>query len=417
MSRKKSDEKVEFRDASRHFNQLLTKEVRQTQGIFFTPQKARQNLFSVLATLGIQPKRILEPSFGTGEFILDALSLYPEATIIGVEKNEELFRSVTCTNVELHCADFTKWEGCMNTQQGNPASTQQDENRCDLIIGNPPYFVMDTIKEEKARYMSCMIGRPNIYVWFIYKCLTQHLKEDGYLAFIIPTSLCNSSYYQPMRKYISEHTTIRWMEVLNKPGFFETGQDTMLLVVQKNKHNSDYLFYGANGSIYMTPHYRELTELTQGATTLRELGVACKTGSVVWNQVKDKLTGEAQGNTLLIYAANIKGGVLHIGLPEGEKKQYVKLQKEPISGPVILLDRGYGNHYQFNAVLVEEKNFYAENHVNVIYVKEGSEEERREKLKRIMESFQEDRSGKFVEYFVGNGALSATEMETLFPIF
>jgi hypothetical protein len=31
------------------------------------------------------------------------------------------------------------------------------------------------------------------------------------LAFIIPTSLYNCSYYQPMRNYIQKHTTIKYV--------------------------------------------------------------------------------------------------------------------------------------------------------------------------------------------------------------
>jgi adenine-specific DNA-methyltransferase len=47
-----------------------------------------------------------------------------------------------------------------------------------------------------------MTGRGNIFVQFIYKCLTEHLKENGILAFVLPTSFYNCSYYSPCRNYI-----------------------------------------------------------------------------------------------------------------------------------------------------------------------------------------------------------------------
>ncbi len=84
---------TEFRETSKKFNSSLSKEERSQQGIFFTPKKARDVLFSKLAELGVKPKNILEPSFGTGEFLLDARRIYPEANILGVEKNEALFNS------------------------------------------------------------------------------------------------------------------------------------------------------------------------------------------------------------------------------------------------------------------------------------------------------------------------------------
>ena len=86
---------TDFREASKKFNASLSKETRSEQGIFFTPKKARDVLFAKLADLQINPRRILEPSFGSGEFVLDARQIYPDSHIFGVEKNEELFKSVT----------------------------------------------------------------------------------------------------------------------------------------------------------------------------------------------------------------------------------------------------------------------------------------------------------------------------------
>jgi len=50
---------AEFRETSKHFNASLTKEERSEQGIYFTPKKARDVLFSGLADLGVRPRVIL----------------------------------------------------------------------------------------------------------------------------------------------------------------------------------------------------------------------------------------------------------------------------------------------------------------------------------------------------------------------
>jgi adenine-specific DNA-methyltransferase len=214
-----------FRGNSKALNKKLSKEVRAAQGIFFTPKKARDLLFQKLEEFGVAPKKILEPSFGSGEFLLDARRLDPGAELCGVEKNEEVFKSVTCTGTELVCGDFLTWVG-----------------KADLIIGNPPYFLMKTdhmsATEKKAfaqKNAACMTGRPNIYVSFLYKCLEEHLEDGGFLAFIVPTSLYNASYYQPMRDYIRSRCTIRWLETLDKPGFFDTAQETALIVLEKRE--------------------------------------------------------------------------------------------------------------------------------------------------------------------------------------
>jgi type I restriction-modification system DNA methylase subunit len=171
---------TEFRDNSLQFHKSLSKEERGEQGIFFTPKKVRDTLFSELSSLGVSPKIVLEPSFGSGEFLLDAKRIWPSAKIIGVEKNEKLFKSVKCPGAELICDDFLNWSGS-----------------ADLVIGNPPYFVIPTDSmstvEKKAFSKAnavCMTGRPNIYVRFLYNCL-ELLVVDGFLAFILPTSIFN----------------------------------------------------------------------------------------------------------------------------------------------------------------------------------------------------------------------------------
>ena len=389
----------EFRPSSVKFNKELSKEVRQATGIFFTPKKARDLLFETLEKLGISaPASILEPSYGTGEFLLDAAARYPTALLQGVEMNKKLFQSIRLTAGawSLTNGNFLDWSG-----------------NADLIIGNPPYFVVsasDSLQTTK--------GRPNIYITFLHKCLSQHLNADGHLAFIIPTSLYNCSYYQPMRDYIAANTTIRHVETLNRPGFYETGQETMLIILQKTVSTAgDYLFKAPNGHTYISPDYKELYNLTKDATTVGGLGLGVKTGNVVWNQVKENLTDDAVKGTLLIYASNIKGSALCLhNLLGKEKKQYVKgLTKPTLDGPVLLVERGYGNGFSFNTVLVNNKAFYAENHLNVIYPKDGAGSQAA--LARVLTSFKDTRTRRFVELFNGNGTISASDLETLIPVF
>jgi type I restriction-modification system DNA methylase subunit len=372
-----------FSSESVKFHTNLSKKERQDQGIFFTPKNARDQLWDVVKEY-TSPETILEPSFGTGEFLADAKARYPQSSIYGVEKNPDLFNSVSADGMDLSCRDFMEWKG----------------PKVDLIVANPPYFVLKT--KKKFSYMS---GRPNIYVSFLYKCLTEHLKEDGVLAFIIPTSIYNCSYYQGMRDYLYQYTTILHVETLVKPKFKDTTQSTCLLVLRNGKYNQQYWFMNK----YISPHSQELIELTQSTTTLKELGLGVKTGNVVWNQHKSDLSDEG---TLLIYASNISNNTLELNNLSHDKKQYVRLDKTPLQGEFILVSRGYGNSSCFNAVKVNLPEFYAENHLNVIYVKEGDPTS----LDRVLHSFNGPIGKRFIQLFIGNGALSSSELETLFPI-
>jgi len=406
---------AEFREPSVKFHTSISKEDRQDQGIFFTPKKVRDLLFEELKTLGVQPKKILEPSFGTGEFLLDAKRIYPQAEIHGVEKNTDLFKSLKLPGTNLVNADFLDWTGSV-----------------DLVIGNPPFFVMDAGKGNKEKkifkqkYAECMTGGRNIYVAFLHKCLNEHLTDDGYLAFILPTSLFNCVYYEPMRKYIAKKTTVHCLKIIAKPGFHDTLQDVILLILQKKKSHDNFILKTTNGSTYLTPFYKELRELLKGTTTIENLHLRAKTGDVVWNQVKDQLRNEG---VLLIYSNNIQNGKLVTGNinagKKGEKKQYIKenfCRKEqiavpPLTGKTILVNRGYGNNgnnYSFNFVTVDLQKYYAENHVNVIYPMTTAHADN---LKRVEKSFNDERTSQFIKWFVGNGALSAKELQRVVPIF
>jgi adenine-specific DNA-methyltransferase len=399
----------EFRSISKKFNESLSKELRMKEGIFFTPKKVRDLVYEKLNEYNVKPLHILEPSFGSGEFLHDLRRIYPLSTLTGVEKNKELFDAMLSPRIEAIHSDFMEWK---------------TTEKYDLIVGNPPYFTVSTEgltatekKEFMKKHSTCMTGRPNMYVLFLYKCLHEHLAENGYLAFIIPTSLYNCSYYEPLRSYIAKHTQICYMENLDKPGFYETNQETMLLLLKKGKVNDDYIFRAKNGQLYITPYFKELNTLTKNTTTITELGYAVKTGNVVWNQEKTKLSDTG---TLLIYASNInKDGLKLDNLNSKEKKQYVNgLTKTPLNGPVILVERGYGNTFRFNSVLVDCKEFYAENHLNVIYSpKQISKHTLRRELEMIQLSLKDPRSIQFVNWCIGNGMLSSTELANILPIF
>lgn len=406
---------MSFRPASHSLHTKLTKEVRQAEGIFFTPAAIRARLLELVATVGgvTAPTTVLEPSFGSGEFVFDLLESFPSAKIHGVELNRTAFLetagtvsgldSATAGRLVLTNTDFLEYTGCAGA---------------DLIVGNPPYFV------TKKKDPRCMTGRGNVFVQFIYKCLTQHLAEGGILAFVLPTSFYNCCYYDPCRRYIAANTTILAVEevgaaTVGDTEFYDTAQKTMLFVVKQVPPSgaAPYILTAA-GSTYINPHAADLAAArAEAGATIASLGCAVKTGEVVWNEHKEKLTADASGaNTVLVlYSNNIKGGTLQVGNPGKGKQQYIRnfeCASGPTTGPAILVSRGYGNTtYSLNFVLVPAGlRFYGENHVNVITGPAAG-------IERIAISLADARTGEFIRQFVGNGALSKTELETVLPIW
>jgi hypothetical protein len=379
---------VMFRDSSLHLTASLTKEEKKSQGIFFTPKDARDAVFAILAKHKVVPRKILEPSCGSGEFLEDAYERYPSATITGVELNPQLAASIQRPNI--HAMDFLTYSG-----------------QHDLILGNPPYVVIP----KSAETAKCQTNRPNLFVQFLYKAIHENLTRNGVLAFVLPTSLFNCAYYEPMRRYLLETTTILAAEFLGGD-YLDTDQKTFALVLRKKKGRGSYLVR-IQDNVYLTPYYRKLRALLKGTSTLAGLGYEVKTGEVVWNQVKEKLADEG---TLLIYSGNFSKGVLEFGPLKGEKKQYIQgFGRAPLSGKTILINRGYGNTaYTLNVVIADYPEYYAENHVNVI---RPQTPEAAARIDAVYASLRDERTALFIQYFVGNGALSKSEIETCLPIW
>lgn len=405
---------TEFSERSIQLTKALTKEEKQSKGIFFTPKSLQIALFESIPA-SFQPTSILEPSFGSGEFLDEARKRYPNATLYAVEKERSFYDAYPQKASTIVCEDFLSYTGC---SVGS------------LILGNPPYFI------TKEKNPACMTGRPNIYVAFLYKCVTQHLAPDGILAFILPSSILNSSYYEPMRRYIATKMTVLACKRV-KGGFLDTDQETVLLTLQATVSTGPqpYIFE-RNGCYYLSEHAAQLRALTEGTTTLSALGYSVKTGDVVWNQVSQvegvsvqkagaksvqegNLVAErgAEGATILYYSHNVKGGaiVLDAKARDPKKKQYiVGFKRPPMNAPAFLIQRGYGNTYKFDYAPVLSGVFYAENHLNVVYATSPGAAEA---APRIEKSFQDPRTLQFIHWFIGNGGFSKTELECVLPIF
>ena len=393
-----------FSALSTTLNTKLSKEERQNNGIFFTPLNARNLLFSIIKGFTTEPVTILEPSFGSGEFLQDCLTEFPKGLLTGVELHSVIYETVS--NSELYLSNKTK------LRLLNEDFLKVKGGMYDLILGNPPYFV------TKDKDPNCMTGRGNIFVQFIYKCLTQHLKPDGILAFVLPTSFYNCSYYSPCREYIGKNCTVLHVQNIDA-SYYETAQDTMILVIQNRiPLGNDFIFKRGNNT-YITPFYKELNTLVTGSETIESLGFRVKTGEVVWNQHKEKLSD--MPGIPIIYPANIvDGNIVLNNLKAGkkdEKKQYITgYHGTPMTGPAILISRGFGNTYHFVYTCIDDPKFefYGENHINVVYSPEKCKEA---EFQRIKLSLSNPKTSTFIQMFVGNGALSKSELETVLPIF
>lgn len=416
----------EFSDLTKCMSKLLDKKTKQSTGFFATPNSIISELLSHIIKLENPANfnRILEPSAGTLAFVqwMDKSALWPKnhpCIIDAVEKSTILYNSIKDVKVDNFALniineDFIKYNVDM-------------EIKYDLIIANPPYLIIskDSIPKE---YIEYMVGRANLYCLFILHSLKM-LKSNGFLAFIIPKSFMNSLYYSKIRNYLMTQGDI--LHILDfesdseKYQYIDTKQATIGFIFQKKTPSAESKYalkIGDSNDYIFTTDLNAMRQYLENTTTISKLGLKVKTGNIVWNQHKPKLTDDST-KPILIYNSNITSDnkILPRVFSNEEKKQYIKGIVDSYKQPAILVNRGNGNtayKLTFSEVNLNSPpiNYFIENHLNVVYAPEDSQKSR-ELLNLVLNSLKNKKTIEFINMFCGNGGLSKTELETMLPIW
>ena len=393
-----------FTELSRKLTKQLSKEEKKEYGIFLTPLTTIQKNIEFLSPYIKNEMSVLEPSCGSCHFIFSLLEKY-DLNITGVEFNKKIFDSIAkyeTDKVRLYHRDFIKF-GELDTY--------------DLIIGNPPYFVMKKT-DVPSMYHKYFDGRPNIFIIFVIKSL-HLLKKDGILSLVLPKSFLNCLYYNKTRKYIIENYKILTIIECDDE-YLDTKQETIILIVQNKKDvcgNAGYVLNYEGNYILGNPDVIDkLRDLYAGSTTLSQMGCRVFVGTVVWNQNKAILTNDAT-KTRLIYSSDIKDNELVLQkYANKEKKNYI--DKAGCNEPVLVINRGYGvGNYKFDYCLIEGGfEYLIENHL--ICVKCELENEGAVAMyDKIISSLENPKTIEFIKLYFGNNAINTTELAHIVPFF
>ena len=254
-----SVDKPEFSDISKSLTSSITKVEKKTQGIFFTPPETVVNMINKVKSLKTPIESILEPSCGSCEFIDYLTKYFSDSKINGIELNKTIFESIKSkqsSNVILLNEDFIKYK---------------DQKKYDLIIGNPPFYVMKK-HDAPNNYHEYFDGRPNIFLLFVIKSLKM-LNNNGILSFVLPRNFINCLYYNKTRQFIDQNFKIHFIENCDDE-YIDTKQDTIIIIVEKqdNPDNSNFTLKVSDYTIFGTvDNISKLKTYYSNYKTLNEL--------------------------------------------------------------------------------------------------------------------------------------------------
>jgi len=219
----------------------------EERGAIFTRREVVDfilDLIGYVPTRALYNARLLEPSFGHGDFLIPAV----ERLIAASRRRHpasvpdpEVLKNAICA-VELHRNSFehTK-EKLRELLLGAGLTSAQSEmllgawlihgdflltdvkHSFTHIIGNPPYIrqelIPDALITEYRRRYATIFDRADIYVPFIERSL-ELLDYQGVLGFICADRWMKNRYGGPLRKLITEKYHLRaYIDMVDTPAF------------------------------------------------------------------------------------------------------------------------------------------------------------------------------------------------------
>ena len=218
----------------------------EQRGAVFT---RREVVDFVLDLIGFVPEeplyklKLLEPSFGGGDFLLAAVDRLLAARASALGNGESVGSITSCIRaVELHRDTFEATrvklierlatEGFSTGEavaladtwliQGDFLLTRFD-GRFDCVIGNPPYVRQELIPaallHEYRRRFSTLYDRADLYIPFIERSL-RLLHTGGQLSFICADRWMKNRYGGPLRELVAREFHLRvYVDMTDTPAF------------------------------------------------------------------------------------------------------------------------------------------------------------------------------------------------------
>jgi adenine-specific DNA-methyltransferase len=316
------------------YTTLLPAPFRGRHGIFYTPPELVECLIIMAEEAGIDWKtaRVFDPACGGGAFLIGIANRMVRA-LEGVEPAIAL-QSVAARLRGFDLDPFGAWLATamlgitleplaraaerpiprLVETRDSLALDHDDAEKCDLVIGNPPYGRITLPPERRRRFARSVYGHANLYGLFTDAAL-HWVKHGGVIGYVTPTSMLSGLYFKALRELLAaEAPPLSVNFVSERDGVFaDVLQETMLATYRKGgvpvagtvgfigvagsskvlSHNAGrFTLPGTPASPWLLPRAAEQAGLTRRLRSmphrLADYGYGVSTGPLVWNRHKDQ---------------------------------------------------------------------------------------------------------------------------------
>lgn len=219
------------------------------------------------------------------------------------------------------CSDFFDASWMFNINDG-----------FDIVIGNPPYFVLKKAHTRKDKYESqyaeLKSGRTNIYQFFFASACAL-CSSSGIVTYIHPKTLFCDSYLSATRKFLIDNfRKVYLIDICDRKDTFEAVLQSVVITLWEKSEREEYYCADVytkqdldclsfikltkkelvrDSGIFLVKSQKIIYNIVERISRLNQYQLSFSTGNIEWNKYKAKLTGEYRlGLSRLIYAANIQ---------------------------------------------------------------------------------------------------------------
>lgn len=219
------------------------------RGAYYTPAGVAEKMVEFFQD-DPSIRSVLEPSCGNGVFVQMALEKQllkdgAKMTAIEIEagevkKAEE--RLEPSGKIRLLAMDFFEYY-----------AQNKDQERFDLILGNPPYIRYQYLEERQRTEMSQILTEHgmkanrliNTWVGFLVACV-HLLGENGKIAFVIPAEILQVAYAEELRQFLAKNLSGITLLTFEELVFPDIEQEIVIFIGEKGVQEKGIRIIGLN---------------------------------------------------------------------------------------------------------------------------------------------------------------------------
>ena len=264
-----------FGDAYEYLMSMYASNAGKSGGEFFTPQEVSELLTRIAVVGKTEVNKVYDPACGSGSLLLKAAKILGKENVrqgfYGQEINLTTY-NLCRINMFLHDIDYDKFDIAHEDTLLNPQ--HWDDEPFEVIVSNPPYSIKwegddnpVLINDPRFSPAGVLAPKSKADMAFVMHSLAW-LATNGTAAIVcFPGIMYRSGAEKKIRQYLIDNNFIDCIIQLPSNLFFGATTATCIMVLKRNKTDSQTLFIDATNECVKVTNNNKLTDGPDGNIT------------------------------------------------------------------------------------------------------------------------------------------------------